>query len=132
VKGLRWLAAVIGFGIGTMNSSSAETASPQSGPEQAVTVRFSYGSTDLSRLFVLEEKLESAISDAKAGEYGGNEVAVDGSDGILYMYGPDADRLFRTIEPILKTTSFMSGAEVTVRYGPAANGVMERKITIGP
>jgi len=130
VKGLRWLAAVIG--LGTMSSSGADAPSPMSGPEQAVIVRFSYGSTDLSRLFALERKLEAAIGDARAGEYDGNEVAVDGSDGILYMYGPDADHLFRTIEPILKATSFMNGAEVTVRYGPPADGVIEKKITIGP
>lgn len=120
------------IGLGTMNSSGADASPPHSAPEQAVIVRFSYGSKDLSRLFALESKLEAAISNAHAGEYDGNEVAEDGSDGILYMYGPDADRLFRTIEPILKATSFMNGAEVTVRYGASTNGVTERKITIGP
>jgi len=57
--------------------------------DHAVIVHFQYGSTDLSRLFVLEDELERAIAAAGAGEFDGNEVAADGSDGYLYMYGPD-------------------------------------------
>jgi hypothetical protein len=128
MKGLRWLAAAIG--LGAVSSSPGVAASPQPAPEQAVIVSFSYGSTDLSRLFELESKLETAISDAKAGEYDGNEIAVDGSDGVLYMYGRDADRLFQVVEPILRATPFMNGAKVTVRYGPPADGVREKEFTI--
>jgi len=32
--------------------------------EHAVIAQFAYGSTDLSRLFALEERLESSIADA--------------------------------------------------------------------
>jgi len=126
VKTLSWLAAAIGLGAVT----SPAAANPA--PDQAVIVRFNYGSTDLSRLFDLEGKLEATITAAKAGEYDGNEVAVDGSDGILYMYGPDADRLFQVVEPILRATPFMNGAKVTVRYGPPADGVREKVVTIAP
>lgn len=124
MKSLRWLAAIVGWG------TVVSPAAAQSAPEQAVIVRFSYGSTDLTRLFDLESKLESAISAANAGEYDGNEVAADGSDGILYMYGPDADRLFQVVEPILKATPFMNGAKVTIRYGPPADGVREKEVAI--
>ena len=70
-------------------------------------------------MFGLEEKLEETINKAGVGEFDGNEMAVDGSHGFLYMYGPDANRLFEVIEPILKATPFMSGARVTKRYGSA-------------
>ena len=43
---------------------------------------------------------------------------MDGSDGALYMYGPNADKLFEVVEPILRAVPFMSGASVTKRYGP--------------
>jgi hypothetical protein len=86
----------------------------------------------LSRLFALEQELESAISAASAGEYDGNEVATDGSDGYLYMYGPDADRLFEAIRPVLESASFMRAAEVRIRYGPPADGVSERVVSIAP
>jgi hypothetical protein len=79
VKGLKWFAAALGLGA----AASASSAEPESKPasEHAVVVHFSYGSTDLSLLFELEEKLEAAIAKAAAGEFDGNEVAVDGSDG---------------------------------------------------
>ncbi len=98
--------------------------------EQAVIVHFQYGSTDLSRLFALQDRLESAIAAAKAGEFDGNEIAVDGSDGYLYMYGPDADRLFAVVLPVLKSSDFMKGAEVRRRYGPPDDNSREVVITI--
>ncbi len=99
--------------------------------EHAVIVHFTYGSTDLSRLFELEDRLEEAIEDAAVGEYDGNEIAVDGSDGRLYIYGPDADKLAETVVPILEATDFMRGAVATIRYGPPEDGVRERQLRIG-
>jgi hypothetical protein len=115
-----WLAKIFG----------SKTSPPAKSAEHAVVVHFQYGSTDLSRLFQLEEKLESAIAAASAGELDGNEVAVDGSDGFLYMYGPDADRLFEAIRPVLEATSFMKGATAKKRYGPAADGVREVEVNV--
>jgi hypothetical protein len=100
--------------------------------EQAVIIDFNYGSRDLSKLFELEDQLVAAISDANVGEYDGNQIAVDGSDGTLYMYGPDADRLFEAVKPILEGTSFMKGAKVTRRYGPPEDGVREAHTSIAP
>lgn len=70
-------------------------------PEQAVIIHFTYGSTDLSRLFSLEDQIERAVEGAGVGDYDGNEVAEDGSDGYLYLYGRDADALYKLIRPIL-------------------------------
>jgi hypothetical protein len=98
---------------------------PPPPPDHAVIVHFDYGSTDLQPLFELEKRLEAAIAQAGAGELDGNEVATDGSDGYLYMYGPDADALFRSIRPLLEACPFMRGARVRVRYGPPADGVRE-------
>jgi hypothetical protein len=113
--------------------SISALGNPTSGAsmEQAVIVHFQYGSTDLSRLFALGDKLGRAIKNANAGEYDGNEVATDGSDGFLYMYGPSADQIYRVIEPILTSTDFMHGAEVVRRYGPASSSAREVSTTIG-
>jgi len=100
-------------------------------PEQAVIVRFEYGRTDLQPIFELEDKLQAAIAKASAGEYDGNEVATDGSDGTLYMYGPDADVLFSVVRPVLEQSDFMRGARVQVRYGPPAAGVREANHVLG-
>jgi hypothetical protein len=127
-KGLRSLGVAIALGAVAM--ACAESPTPKAAPEHAVVVHFSYGSTDLSRLFALEDKLEAAIAEAQAGEFDGDEIAVDGSDGFLYMYGPDGDRLFQVVEPVLRTAPFMNGAKVKIRYGPPEDGVAEKEITI--
>jgi hypothetical protein len=89
--------------------------------EQAVIVEFQYGLDDLDPLFALEEKLHKAIADADAGEYDGNEIATDLSDGSIYMYGPDADVLHAIVMPHLAATPFMKGAVCTRRYGDAGD-----------
>jgi len=91
--------------------------------ENAVIVRFDYGSTDLDPLFELEEQLEDAIDEAKVGEYDGNEIEQSGADGVLYMYGPDADALFAVVRPILAGATIIRNAVATLRYGPPEDGV---------
>ena len=110
-------------------SATAPPANPA--PQHAVLVRFAYGNTDLSRLFALEERLEEAIVKGGVGEFDGNEVATDGSDGTLYMYGPDADALFAAVRPILLATEFTRGARATLRYGPPEGGVRQVEVVIG-
>lgn len=100
-------------------------------PEHAVIVNFEYGSTDLDPMFALEARLEQAISDAGAGEFDGNEIATDGSDGSFYMYGPDADRLFAAVRPVLESAGFMQGARVKLRYGKVQSGAREEVIVLG-
>jgi hypothetical protein len=100
-------------------------------PEHAVVVHFDYGSTNLQPIFDLSQELETAIVAANAGEFDGNEVAADGHDGFLFMYGPDADRLFEVIRPILEACSFMRGARVKLRYGPPQDGVRESHLMLG-
>lgn len=98
--------------------------------EQAVIVKCRYGSTNLEALYGLEDKLAATIEVEKVGEYDGNEIAFDGSEAILYMYGPDADKLLATIRPILENFPFMKGATARVRYGPPEDGVPEIQVTL--
>ena len=100
-------------------------------PEHAVIVHFQYGTTDLQPMFELENQLETAITNANVSEFDGNEIATDGSDGYLYMYGPDADRLFAMVRPVLESARFMKGATVKLRYGPPEDGVKESQEEIG-
>lgn len=99
--------------------------------EQAVIAHFNYGSTDLTKLFETADRLKTAIEKADVGEYDGHEIAVDGSDGTFYMYGPSADRLADVVVPVLEATDFMAGAVLKVRYGPPAEGTKVREIRIG-
>ena len=94
-------------------------------------VHFRYGTTNLQPIFDLEDKLEAAITEAGVGEFDGSDIAQDGSDGSLYMYGPDADRLYDTVHTVLETADFMQGAILKIRYGPAEDGVEEKELKIG-
>ena len=81
--------------------------------EHGIVVHFAYGSTDLSGLFALEDRLEIAIADAGVGELDGNEMALDGSDGFLYFYGPDADVLFASGAAMIVDAALIRSAWIT-------------------
>src|SRR5215510_1177090 len=101
-------------------------------PEHAVIVHFEYdGSHDLKPLLDLQERLQAVIAAAQAGEFEGKEIGADGTNGRLFMFGPDADRLFEVIKPLLAACPFMGGARVQLLYGPPEEGVRERNILLG-
>jgi hypothetical protein len=120
----RKLAAV--FGI-VSTGAYANDAKPR---EQALIVHFRYGSKDLGPLFELEDALDDALAGTGAGEYDGNEMAVDEQDCHLYMHGPDADRLYEVVAPVLKREAFMSGARIRKRYGSPEDGAREVEIQL--
>jgi hypothetical protein len=95
-------------------------------PDHEVVIHFSYGSTNLQYLYALEDSLRIAVSEAAAGRYDGYDVADDGGEGFFYLYGPDAEVLFRAISPVLSTYAFMRGATVTLWFGPAKRRTPKR------
>lgn len=98
--------------------------------EHCVIVHFDYGKESLDPLFELENRLESDLLDRTVGEYDGHEIATDYSDGFLYLYGENAEQLFKKIKHTLESTDFMAGARVKLRFGPPADGVKEIELTI--
>ena len=82
-------------------------------------VHFDYYPKDRARIRVLEQRLEGAIKRAGVGELGETEFHIDGNDGYLYMYGPDPDRLYVVVSPILKSSTLMNNAEVTKLHAHA-------------
>jgi hypothetical protein len=92
--------------------------SKQGPPAQEVEVHFAYGSTSFQHLYALEDVVRNTIIDSKVGHYEGHDVAADGSDGVFYMYGPDAEAILRVINPILLESPIMRGATITLWFGP--------------
>jgi hypothetical protein len=88
--------------------------------EQTVIARYQLSSgptgtsTDLQSLATLEDRLIQAIGHAKAGEFDGNQFGPN--EVTLFAYGPDADRLYAAMEPILRSFPARP-AQVLVRYG---------------
>jgi len=89
--------------------------------EHAVIVSFESDQFDWDSLTELEDALIAAIEKANAGEYDGNEIAIDGSHGTLYMYGTDADALSKVVLPILEASTLISRAVATLRFGEATD-----------
>lgn len=113
------------------NIESGKTTGQDKNPEQAVIISFTYGLDDLSYLHALEDKLESLLAEQNIGDCDGHEIATDLSDGFLYFYGPNAEVLFKTINPILQSTAFLYGAKAKIRFGPPEEGVREIEVVIG-
>lgn len=98
--------------------------------EHAVIVHFTYYKDNLDPLHALEEKLRQFIAEQKVGEYDGHEIAMDLSDGFLYLYGPNAEVLFKTVKPILEKVDFMKEAIARLRFGSAGSGAAEIEVRV--
>ena len=98
--------------------------------EHSVIVQFTYYKEDLAPLHRLEEQLEKVVNKTGVGEYDGHEIAVDLSDGALFMYGPNAENLFKAVKPILEQTDFTKGAIATLMFGGHGSGAKEIEIQI--
>jgi hypothetical protein len=78
-----------------------------------------YGSEDeRAAVRTLKQTLATAIDDADAGGFDGNEFG--GGEAVLYAYGPHAGDLFTAMEPVLRDSSFRP-AYAIVRYGTATD-----------
>ena len=83
-----------------------------------------YAEYDLS---TLEDQLIARLDATLAGELDGNEFGPEGTT--LYLYGPDAELLFRVIEPVLRAYPLCTGARVHIRRG--GPGAPERIVHLG-
>ncbi len=90
-------------------------------PEQALLLRIilsgdEYGTEEeRAWCYALEEELEQALENAGAGMLDGDEFGDGRCD--VYMYGPDANRMWDVVAPILTTKSFKSGSYATKVFG---------------
>ena len=89
--------------------------------EHAVLIRFfdyeaRFG-RDLAPLHALEDEIALVIEQAGVGELDGNEMALDGSEGTFFAYGPDARAIFAALEVLLRASRVTYDAEVTLCFG---------------
>lgn len=84
---------------------------------QSVIIYFDYGLEEMDEIYELGDKLRHILEENKLGEYDGHEVAMDNSDGSLYLYGPNAESLYKAIKPTLEKVDFLNGAKAILRFG---------------
>jgi hypothetical protein len=74
---------------------------------------------ELDRISTLTDKLADAIEKHEAGEFDGDEYG--GGHCRLFMYGPDADKLFDAIKKPLLASALCKGGYAIKRYGEASD-----------
>jgi hypothetical protein len=104
-----------------VDKEHARSIYDKSEDQSVIIFFFHYEYEELDELFALEDKLRELIEGNSLGRYDGNEIAMEGTDGSLYMYGPDAEKIFIAIKPILEQTDFMRGAIADLRFGSSRN-----------
>lgn len=97
--------------------------------DQAVFVQFTGygaqyfkpGNLDLEPLNRLQLEIEGTLAVEGTGIMDGHEIAVDGSEGTFYFYGPDARALFDSIAEILDNSPITRGGTATLVFGDPAD-----------
>ena len=100
------------------------------GSQQEVEIHFAYGSTNFQYVYSLGDEIQTAIAEAKVGEYDGHALPADGSEGRYFIYGPDAEAIYRAIAPVLEASPLMRGATITLLFGPRRWGTPKRIIKL--
>ncbi len=85
----------------------------------------------LDLLLVLEGQLRQAIEGAGVGEVDGHEIAMDDTEGSLWVYGPDAKAMLKAALPIVCPSRLAPGGRVILRYGARDAAAQEETFLLG-
>ncbi len=86
--------------------------------KHSVIVSFHYGREDDSEFYALAMELHNLLDDHKIGYYDGHEIEMmENRDGTYYMYGRNAEELFKFVRPVLSKYDFIFGATVFLSFG---------------
>lgn len=77
-------------------------------------------------LALIADQLKQVIDREGLGQFGGNEFGP--TETTLFMFGPDAERLFAGIEPTLRASPVCHGARVLIRRG--GPGAEQREVIL--
>jgi len=100
-------------------------------PEQAVLIYLKssglpdevYEKYDVA---TLEDRLRAVIEQDQLGEFDGDEIRE--TETVLFMYGPNAERLFAGIGPTLRSYPLCQEARVVIRPGPPGTASRELQL----
>jgi hypothetical protein len=71
-------------------------------------------------VYALEDRLIGVIAESRSGEFDGNEFG--GGEAVLYIYGPDKDRLWAAVEPVAKNFPLRPAFALVRVGGPEVTG----------
>ena len=83
----------------------------------SIIICFDYGIKSLDPLHQLGDRLTYLLDQSGEGFYDGHEIAMDDSDGAIYIYAKNAEKIYKMIEPVLFEVEWMHGAIVRLQFG---------------
>jgi len=98
--------------------------------EQALLLRLrltqSQAGDETPAIVALEEAIESALREHRAGEFEGHDLR----DGVwtLYLYGPDAQRIFESVEGVVRGARLDPSSHAIMRFGE--RGAREERVPL--
>lgn len=95
------------------------SASTQPQAEHAVIIRIPApkDESDQIGLGQIEDPLIAALERSGAGEWDGHGTDLTTGESEIFLYGPDADRLYAAIEPALRDMPLPPGSYAVKQYG---------------
>ena len=75
------------------------------------------GMDPLDALVALESSLRDVVEASGIGVVDGHEIALDDSEGSLWLYGANAKAMLKLALPVLCPSPLASGGRVLLRYG---------------
>lgn len=89
------------------------------------------GADALDMLLALEMRLRRAMETTGTGEVDGHEIAMDDSEGSLWICGPDAKAMLKAALPIVCPSPLAPGGHVILCYGPRNETAQEETFLLG-
>src|SRR6478735_6842667 len=89
--------------------------------QQSVTVYLVYAGPESGRpkqfsaCDALQAQVAAALTSSGTGEYAGTGTSA--GDYLMYLSGPNADAMFKAVEPVLKKSPLSKGGKAALRYG---------------
>jgi hypothetical protein len=115
------LALFLAIAVGACGNDDMTGGSEPVAEEHAVILHF-VPATDLSTdVYELEDELNEVLTSDGLGDVDGNEIALDGSEVLIYAYGADADAMFEAMRPVLRRLGAPRDSYAIKRYGAADN-----------
>ena len=91
--------------------------------DHLVVISFNYRIDSLEPLHQLGDRLSFLMDQCGEGYYDGHEQAVNDTHCSMFIYGRNAEYIYKRIEPVLFEVDWMDGATVCLQFGRGSDQV---------